>query len=63
MVLTGRRLSADEALSHGIVSRVVPNDELDATAHEMAEKIAATRRDGEAGPQGHRPSEPPTDPH
>ena len=42
MVLTGRRLSADEALSHGIVSRVVPNDELDATAHEMAEKIAAS---------------------
>ena len=41
MVLTGRRLSADEALSHGIVSRVVPNDELDTTAHEMAEKIAA----------------------
>ena len=41
MVLTGRRLSADEALSHGIVSRVVPRDELDATAREMAEKIAA----------------------
>lgn len=40
MVLTGRRLSADEALSHGIVSRVVPRDELDATAREMAEKIA-----------------------
>ena len=42
MVLTGRRLSADEALSHGIVSRVVPNDELEATAHEMAEKIATS---------------------
>ena len=41
MVLTGRRLSANEALAHGIVSRVVPNDELDATAREMAEKIAA----------------------
>lgn len=42
MVLTGRRLSADEALSHGIVSRVVPADELDATAQEMAEKVAAS---------------------
>jgi enoyl-CoA hydratase/carnithine racemase len=41
MVLTGRRLSADEALGHGIVSRVVPRDELDATAREMAERIAA----------------------
>ncbi|MFL6206597.1 MAG: enoyl-CoA hydratase/isomerase family protein [Acidimicrobiales bacterium] len=41
MVLTGRRLSAEEALAHGIVSRVVPPDELDATAREMAEAIAA----------------------
>jgi enoyl-CoA hydratase/carnithine racemase len=41
MVLTGRPMSATEALSYGVVSRVVPRDELDATAHEMAEKIAA----------------------
>ena len=41
MVLTGRVLSAEEALTHGIVSRVVPADELDATAREMADKIAA----------------------
>ncbi len=41
MVLTGRTLSAEEALSHGIVSRVVPPDELDATAIEMAGRIAA----------------------
>ncbi|MDH3707981.1 MAG: enoyl-CoA hydratase/isomerase family protein [Acidimicrobiia bacterium] len=40
MVLTGRRLSAEEALAHGIVSRVVADDELDTTAREMAEKIA-----------------------
>ena len=33
--------AAEEALGHGIVSRVVPADELDATAIEMAEKIAA----------------------
>src|SRR5438067_10814151 len=42
MVLTGRRLSAEEALKHGIVSRVVPPDELDSTAREMADKIAAS---------------------
>jgi enoyl-CoA hydratase/carnithine racemase len=41
MVLTGRRLDAEEAKALGIVSRVVPRDELDATAREMAEKIAA----------------------
>ena len=40
MVLTGRVLTADEALSHGVVSRVVPADELDAVVREMAEKIA-----------------------
>jgi enoyl-CoA hydratase/carnithine racemase len=40
MVLTGRILSAGEALAHGIVSRVVPEDELDATVREMAEAIA-----------------------
>lgn len=41
MVLTGRPMDAEEALRHGVVSRLVPPDELDATAREMAEKIAA----------------------
>jgi enoyl-CoA hydratase len=41
LVLTGRVLSADEALGHGIVSRVVPGAELDATVREIAEQIAA----------------------
>jgi enoyl-CoA hydratase/carnithine racemase len=41
MVLTGRIVSAEEALAHGIVSRVVPADELDTTVREMAEQIAA----------------------
>jgi len=40
MVLTGRILSAEEALAHGVVSRVVPEAELDATVREMAEQIA-----------------------
>jgi len=42
LVLTGRVLSAEEALHHGIVSRVVAPDDLDATAREMAEQIAAS---------------------
>jgi len=41
MVLTGRSLNAQEALALGIVSRVVARDDLDATAQEMAKKIAA----------------------
>jgi enoyl-CoA hydratase/carnithine racemase len=41
MVLTGRVLSADDALAHGVVSRVVPPEQLDPIAREMAEKIAA----------------------
>jgi enoyl-CoA hydratase/carnithine racemase len=41
LVLTGRIMQADEALGHGIVSRVVPPDELDATVREAAEQIAA----------------------
>lgn len=42
MVLTGRPMHADEALHHGVVSRVVPEADLDSTAREMAEKIAAS---------------------
>jgi enoyl-CoA hydratase len=42
MVLTGRILSAEEALAHGVVSRVVPDAELDATVREMAEQIASS---------------------
>ena len=41
MVLTGRVLSAQEALMHGIVSRVVARHELDDQARRMAETIAA----------------------
>jgi enoyl-CoA hydratase/carnithine racemase len=42
LALTGRPMLADEALQHGIVSRVVPDDDLDATVLEMARAIAGT---------------------
>lgn len=41
LVLTGRILSAEEALHHGIVSRLVDEAELDDTVREMAEVIAS----------------------
>jgi enoyl-CoA hydratase/carnithine racemase len=41
LVLTGRVMSAEEALGHGIVSRVVAADKLDEVALDMAAKIAA----------------------
>ena len=40
-VVTDMAMQADEALAYGVVSRIVTADELDATAREMAEKIAA----------------------
>jgi enoyl-CoA hydratase/carnithine racemase len=40
MVLTGRVMEADEALGHGIVSRVVPAAELDDVVRDMAQRIA-----------------------
>lgn len=41
MILTGRVMDAEEALRHGVISRLVPEDELENTAREMAEKIAS----------------------
>ena len=40
LALTGRILDAQDALRHGIVSRVVPDDQLDATCMEIAHAIA-----------------------
>ncbi len=40
LVLTGRVMTADEALSHGIISRIVPADALEETVREAAEAIA-----------------------
>ena len=41
LVLTGRVMHADEALRHGVVSRLVASDDLDAVVREAAEQIAA----------------------
>jgi enoyl-CoA hydratase/carnithine racemase len=40
LVMTGRTLTAEEALHHGIVSRVVPRDRLDDEVMEVATTIA-----------------------
>jgi enoyl-CoA hydratase len=40
LVLSGRIMPAEEALAHGVVSRLVPVEELDAVAREIAEHIA-----------------------
>jgi enoyl-CoA hydratase/carnithine racemase len=41
LVLTGRPMGAAEAYAHGVVSRIVPAEQLDETVSEMAHKIAA----------------------
>ena len=41
-MLTGRVMEVDEALRHGIVSRVVDAEELDEVVRSMAEQIAST---------------------
>ncbi len=42
LVLSGRVMPVDEAFAHGVVSRVVPAEELDATAQEIAAQVAKT---------------------
>lgn len=41
MMLTGRRISADEAMRLGVVSRVAPAADLDAAVDETVERLAA----------------------
>jgi enoyl-CoA hydratase len=40
MLFTGRAITADEALRHGMVNQVVPRDELESASLAMAEHIA-----------------------
>ena len=42
LVLTGRRLSAAEALEWGLVNRVVPSDDLHASVDELADELCAS---------------------
>jgi len=41
IMLTGRALTAEEAMHAGLVEEVVPSDRFDARVHELAEGIAA----------------------
>lgn len=41
LVLTGRTMDVNEAERAGLVARIVPDDDLDATVREVAERIAA----------------------
>jgi enoyl-CoA hydratase/carnithine racemase len=41
LALTGRVIDAEEAMRHGIVSRVVPTEQLDTVTLEIAEEIAS----------------------
>lgn len=41
LMLTGRRISASEALDHGVVSRVVPAGELDDAVGALVEQLSA----------------------
>jgi enoyl-CoA hydratase/carnithine racemase len=41
LALSGRVMTADEALRHGVVSRVVPDEKLDETVLEIARTIAS----------------------
>ena len=45
MILTGRMIGASEALSMGLVSRVVPDAKLRETADEVADTIASYAKD------------------
>ncbi|WP_167762059.1 enoyl-CoA hydratase/isomerase family protein [Blastococcus sp. CT_GayMR20] len=41
MQLSGRELTGSEAASYGLVSRVVPDDQLEAATHQLAQDVAS----------------------
>lgn len=41
LILTGRTISAEEALQYGLVSKIVPHEELKKTAQELADLLAS----------------------
>jgi enoyl-CoA hydratase/carnithine racemase len=45
MLLTGRPISAQEALDFGLISRIVPADELEERVMELARQIASASAD------------------
>ena len=45
MLLTGRPISAQEALDFGLISRIVPADQLDEQVSELARQIASASAD------------------
>ncbi|EDV23613.1 uncharacterized protein TRIADDRAFT_27938 [Trichoplax adhaerens] len=44
MLLTGEAITAQEALKHGLVSKVVPHEELETETTRIAEKISSSSR-------------------
>lgn len=45
LMFTGRRLNAEEAVRHGLVSRLVPHDQLEAAAEQAAREILQSAPD------------------
>nr|XP_022291786.1 enoyl-CoA hydratase domain-containing protein 3, mitochondrial-like [Crassostrea virginica] len=45
MLLTGHPISAQDALLHGLVSKVVPDDQLETETKKIAERICETSRE------------------